>query len=84
MIVSFGTRDLKLYTVKFVCFFFRTFSCFFFFFATACTYCFLRGEDAVNVSVEVGWGRRDKRQGWNADFLFRADSSFQRKKVMQI
>lgn len=61
MIVSFGTCDLKLYTVKFllfVCSFFsRTFS---FVFATACTYCFfIKEKDIVNVSVE-GYTRKEE------------------------
>lgn len=62
MIVSFGTCDLKLYTVKFllfVCLFFLYVLSFVF--ATACTYCFHKGKDIVNVSVE-GRARKKKRQ----------------------
>lgn len=60
MIVSFGTCDLKLYTVKFlllVCSFFLYVP---FVFATACTYCFHKGKDIVNVSVGK---RKDRKQG---------------------
>lgn len=65
MIVSFGTCDLKLYTVKFLLFVcsFRSSRTLvsFFFFATACTYCFRKGKDIVNVSVE-GYVRKEQRE----------------------
>lgn len=69
MIVSFGTCDLKLYTVKFLLFvcsliflwYVGLFFCLFFF-ATACTYCFRKGKDIVNVSVE-GYLRKDQSEG---------------------
>lgn len=71
MIVSFGTCDLKLYTVKFLLFvcsliflwYVGLFVCLgFVFFATACTYCFRKGKDIVNVSVE-GYLRKERREG---------------------
>lgn len=44
-----------------VCFFF-VYLFFGFFFATACTYCFRKGKDIVNVSVE-GYLRKDQSKG---------------------
>lgn len=62
MIVSFGTCDLKLYTVKFLLFVCSFFSYVLsFVFATACTYCFHKGKDIVNVSVE-GDVRKEKTE----------------------
>lgn len=63
MIVSFGTCDLKLYTVKFLLFVcsFCSSRTLVSFFATACTYCFRKGKDIVNVSVE-GYVRKEQRE----------------------
>lgn len=62
MIVSFGTCDLKLYTVKFLLFVCSFFSyVLLFVFATACTYCFHKGKDIVNVSVE-GYMRKEETE----------------------
>lgn len=63
MIVSFGTCDLKLYTVKFLLFVcsFCSSRTLVSFFATACTYCFRKGKDIVNVSVE-GSVRKEQRE----------------------
>lgn len=78
MIVSFGTCDLKLYTVKFLFFLFahfsRTFSRFSFFFSSFCSVSLVRHvltvfikekKDIVNVPVEsyVRQGRQKRRLG---------------------